>query len=341
MTRIKTYIFLFTILFTTRLQAQNKYVIAQKGDGIIKLLQRNNLSPSKYRTAFIEINKNQIGKNDQLYAGVKYKLPDVKTNKEETKVKTTDKSKYPVRKYKIFGSTYDTIHITNNQLKSCVFYLVSGHGGPDPGAIEMIDNKMITEDEYAYDVTLRLGRELIRHGARVYIITRDNKDGVRDEKFLENNYSERCYPNKKIPLNQKKRLRQRTNIVNKLYKQNKKYKYQRLLVLHVDAFHPTKSIDLYFYHHKRSKTGRQLANNMKEVIRRKYDQYQPHRGYNGTVTYRDLHMISMTDPPTVFIELGNIKNSRDQQRLMQPNNRQLLAEWMTQGIIKDKLSKQR
>jgi N-acetylmuramoyl-L-alanine amidase len=47
-----------------------------------------------------------------------------------------------------------------------------GHGGLDPGAIVSVKDGngnpvVITEDEYVYDIALRLGRLLIRHGASV------------------------------------------------------------------------------------------------------------------------------------------------------------------------------
>ncbi|MDC1105446.1 N-acetylmuramoyl-L-alanine amidase [Prolixibacteraceae bacterium] len=338
-----TNLFLLTLLiFVSSVasgQSNYKYVVAKKGDGIYKILERNHLDPIKYKKNFIALNEKNIGKNEQVFVGVKYKLPLVKTTKSSNSTPTSkgivNKAPIAIRKYNIFGSNYDTVHIRNEQLKGCVFYLVSGHGGPDPGAVETIENKMITEDEYAYDVTLRLGRELIRNGARVYIITRDPKDGIRDDRFLKNNCTEVCYPSKKIPLNQKKRLRQRANAVNTLYRKNKQYKYQRLLVLHVDAHLITTQIDLFFYYFKRSRKGKNMAYNMREIIRQKYAQYQPQRGYNGKVVHRDLHMLSTTDPPTVFIELGNIKNPRDQKRLLQPSNRQLLAEWMVEGVIYD------
>ena len=37
-----------------------------------------------------------------------------------------------VRNYKIFGSKYSRVEIKDNTLKGAVFYLMSGHGGPDP-----------------------------------------------------------------------------------------------------------------------------------------------------------------------------------------------------------------
>ena len=35
----------------------------------------------------------------------------------------------------IFGKKYASYAVTSQELKNAVFYLVSGHGGPDPGAI--------------------------------------------------------------------------------------------------------------------------------------------------------------------------------------------------------------
>jgi N-acetylmuramoyl-L-alanine amidase len=42
-----------------------------------------------------------------------------------------------------------------------------------------------------------------------------------------------------------------------------------------------------------------------------------------------------TYPPTVFIELGNINHERDQKRLIVTDNRQALANWLRDGLIKD------
>jgi N-acetylmuramoyl-L-alanine amidase len=40
-------------------------------------------------------------------------------------------------------------------------------------------------------------------------------------------------------------------------------------------------------------------------------------------------------PVSVYIELGNIHHSRDQQRVLTPANRQALANWLTEGLIED------
>ncbi|MEL7148969.1 MAG: N-acetylmuramoyl-L-alanine amidase, partial [Bacteroidota bacterium] len=84
----------------------------------------------------------------------------------------SDKSVYAGR-FPIFGKDHELVLRKDNVLAGCYYYLISGHGGPDPGAVGTISNKKVAEDEYAYDVTLRLARHLISRGAVVYLITRD------------------------------------------------------------------------------------------------------------------------------------------------------------------------
>ena len=45
------------------------------------------------------------------------------------------KKKPRTGKEALFGKEYATYQITSNELSGACFYLVSGHGGPDPGAI--------------------------------------------------------------------------------------------------------------------------------------------------------------------------------------------------------------
>jgi N-acetylmuramoyl-L-alanine amidase len=46
-------------------------------------------------------------------------------------------------------------------------------------------------------------------------------------------------------------------------------------------------------------------------------------------------MLERTVPTALFIELGNINHTRDQQRLIYENNRQALANWMCEGVMAD------
>ena len=302
-----------------------KTVKAQKGDGIYALLKKNGL-PATYFKRFVALNKDLLGKNNTLIIGRTYQLPSGNFNASPRLVTKSI--------HKIFGKKYQQVEILDAQLKGAVYYLISGHGGPDPGAIGKYDNHPLCEDEYAYDVTLRLARNLMGHSAQVYVITQDKNDGIRNGSILKPDKDEVCYPNLKIPTNQKSRLQQRSNAVNKLYLKHKG-RFQRLIVIHIDSRSQGENIDVFFYHDKRSKTGKKMATNLQQTFNSKYRQYQPGREYHGTVSTRNLYVINHSYPPTAFIELGNINNPRDKMRFINDNNRQALANWLTDGLIRD------
>jgi len=236
--------------------------------------------------------------------------------------------------YPLFGEELSQVEIENDDLKGAVFYLISGHGGPDPGSVETVDGKLLAEDEYAYDVTLRLCRYLIARGAKVTMIIRDKNDGIRDERLLEVDYDEVNYPSDLISLDQKTRLKQRVDAVNDLYAVNKG-KYQRLVTIHVDSRSRNNHKDVFFYHHKKSTSGKLMAQRLQSTFRNNYRKYQPKRRYSGTVTSRTLYVVKNTHPTMVYVELGNIKNPTDQKRLFSPKNREVMAKWLGEGLILD------
>ena len=74
---------------------------------------------------------------------------------------------------------------------------------------------------------------------------------------------------------------------------------------------------------------------MKDTFESKYDKHQPARGFQGTVSARNLYVLLQAVPVSVFVELGNIQNAFDQRRFVISSNRQALAKWMTEGFIAD------
>src|SRR5690606_778618 len=136
-------------------------------------------------------------------------------------------------------------------LKDQVFYIISGHGGPDPGAVYKKDGVTYCEDEYAYDVALRLARNLMQHGAIVHMIVQDN-DGIRDDKVLKCDCTEEMFNGSVIPRSQKERLKQRVSMVNTLFNKYKKqgYKAQKAIEIHVDSRNASMRQDVFFYYNK-------------------------------------------------------------------------------------------
>jgi N-acetylmuramoyl-L-alanine amidase len=237
------------------------------------------------------------------------------------------------RTYAIFGKKYERVPLVSNKLKNKIFYIESGHGGPDPGARATLKKRTLCEDEYAYDVSLRVARNLISLGATVFIITRDPNDGIRDGEFLLCDKDEQTYPNQIVPAPPKERLFQRSDAINELYDKYEKkgIKDQRLMVIHVDSRNRKEQTDLFLYYKDGDDESKRLATNIRTNLENRYKKF---RDYNGTVTMRDLHMLRECKTHTVFIELGNIHNPTDQKRIMLAKNRQIIADWLTEGFIK-------
>jgi len=201
-----------------QLDYDDRIVVAQQGEGIFAILRRMDLEPEIYLKSFIELNSEKLGVDSLLVAGNTYILPekisvDVKDGISEIPVKAEVKLKEVhatppamIKTYPVFGAEYQNVALISNKLYGAVFYLVSGHGGPDPGALGTYGNYTLSEDEYAYDVVLRLARNLISHGAEVHIIIQDPNDGIRDESVLPLDNDETALPGEVIPVNQRARL---------------------------------------------------------------------------------------------------------------------------------------
>lgn len=254
-------------------------------------------------------------------------------------IEAEDRSEHSIEQERIKDGVIpikgEDVKVKDHSLRNAIFYLGSGHGGPDPGCVSFVNGNMLCEDEYAYDIIIRLYQNLREKGARVYMIVRDPDDGVRETEVLKQDNDELCYPNDPIPLSQSARLKQRINVVNRLAARHKDYAYQRLVSIHVDSRSESDNVDVFFYYDQNKKAGHCFADNLQKTISRKYDQYQPGRGYNGTVSSRNLYVIKFSNVPGVLIEVGNINHERDRVRLMKPENRQAIANWLTEGIVRD------
>lgn len=287
----------------------------------------------------------QIERYNDLMVDLGYKASDFRRGTRELwvphhmKYCPLDVSKFVPenRNFPIFGAKYATVPLKDDKLAGAVYYIVAGHGGPDPGAMGKYKGKDLCEDEYAYDISLRLARNLVEHGAIVYFIIRDKNDGIRNLEYLKADIDERCWPNDVIPISQKARLTQRSDIINELYEKNRLrgIEYQRMIALHVDSRVKSKRIDLFFYHYPTSQAGKALASKLHHTMKGKYAVNRKTGEYHGTVIPRDLHMLREVKPLPVFIEVGNIQNPNDQKRILYSSNRQALADWLEEGLMKD------
>lgn len=252
-----------------------------------------------------------------------------------TKKKVTAKIKSAKAAAKARPAKRARVATAGRPLGGTVFYLASGHGGPDPGALGKYGRHLLPEDEYAYDVTVRLSQMLKQQGATVFMIVQDPNDGIRNDAVLKLDRDEVAYPRQRIPLDHTARLRQTTTAVNRLHARHKSA-YQRFITIHVDSRTKGEKIDVFFYHHSGNKAGKRLAKRIHKRFKANYKRYRPDRPYSGNVTTRnELYVVRNSHAPTVFIELGNIQNKLDQRRFLLASNRSALASWMMQGILDD------
>ena len=159
--------FLICIIFTLSfnvLNAQEKDT-PRNGEGISTFLQRHHLGGRANEKKFIELNKKRLGKNNELLLGIKYTLPSkasvstenkeaisdednesevLPENEKASRKKGSSKTIKSTPNYEpLFGKELANYKVTSNELKGACFYVVSGHGGPDPGAIGWIgDNEV-------------------------------------------------------------------------------------------------------------------------------------------------------------------------------------------------------
>lgn len=336
MNRLHIIIFFLLTFFCTDLIAQDK-AKPREGEGVHSFLKRNKRVGSEYYQQFISLNKGKFGKNNSLLKGVTYTLPPLTTETNtsvQTSTANTNNNKLgEKKKNRLFGKKYEDYTIKTNRLKGATFYLSSGHGGPDSGAVGKINGHEVHEDEYAYDITLRLARNLLEEGATVHMIIQDEKDGIRDDVYLKNSKTETCM-GKPIPLNQVARLKQRSDKINELYRKSKD-KYNRSVFIHLDSRSKKKQLDVFFYYAPKSSNGEKLGKTMKDTFRDQYAKHQPTRGFSSSVSPRSLYVLNNSTPVGLFAELGNIQNSFDQRRFLQADNRQALANWLCRGLIKD------
>ena len=291
----------------------------EPGEGIWSLLRRNGVDPSAGAVAeFKAMNAGKLRAGGELRRDVSYRVPARSLH------------------VPLFGKDHANVPVRSDQLRGHVYYIVGGHGGPDPGTLGTYAGKQIAEDEIAYDTALRLARELMMDGATVYVIVQDPDDGIRDSSTLPVDHDEVYLGDKAIVLNQAKRLRTRAEIINGLYDKHRKDALsQQVISLHVDSYgyRVEPQVDVHFIVGSRS--GKKLAHSVRSTMEDKYNFYQPDRGYKGEIKSRNLMILRETKPTAILIELGNIRHSGDQHRLVKPSNRQTLAEWIKEGLVRD------
>ena len=133
--QITCILLVFFIGFSGLAQDSLKTVVAVKGDGILSLLRKNGVSPYDYYDAFIGLNIKNLRDSVHLYEGQSYQIPKITDSIREIdsiKIQSKEIKEIKSETFNVFGEKYKTVVKKSERLKGNVYYLVSGHGGPDP-----------------------------------------------------------------------------------------------------------------------------------------------------------------------------------------------------------------
>ncbi len=201
----------------------------------------------------------------------------------------------------------------------------------------MREGVKIFEDEYVMDISLRLARELESYGAGVVMAIED--EGIRDIKFLPRDRDETLLKGKAISADQKTRLRDRVEPINRMYSSNGgKKKHQRFLALHIDFREDNGThVDFDVFFHEDSDAGQQLATQLQRNIEGYYDSRLGGRDFVGRIVGQpdedSFFVLRETRMPAVLVELANISNELDQLRFIVIDSRQTIAELLCLGLI--------
>lgn len=288
----------------------------------------NNLSFSPNDPKFDSLNIPRIEMNE--YSDYKLKL-----------INWVMKRNYKTKQKPVDATT------TEDSGKKRPIILDPGHGGIDSGAT----NHLVIEDEVAYDIATRVRQLLLQEGYLVHQTVYDATSGFEPKTALTNEDGEYLINAEcgRTKLN-KKYLTKRCKIINDAYD----LKQDPLLVsIHVNSTNKfIYGASFYYPDAEKYKSPKTEANSKEfaEIINTSFQDLKV-PVYSVRFLWFDLDILEKVrsdfnrkDGPSlalfrltdinnkVLVEVGNLRNKTDYERLQKPEERQLIAQAIYTGI---------
>ena len=317
---MKHFFWIFCLVFPTVLLGQNSYttVIAQRGDGIFSILRKEGLNPAKYYAEFVALNEENLRNGSELHLGRTYRIPLAEDSFKKTGINIALDSK---EEGAIFEEELAQLNHKSEKLKDAVIYLISGSDLLD----ETPTNNRVTEE-----INKRLAKELIVHGAKVYVISSEKKTIPTKSGNLKNDTSEGAMADLA-------QMQDYLGTINKKFLQHPG-KYQRLLITRVKGEITDTYCDVSIYHHVASKDGKRIANNIQNlfqeqsITRKTVDQYKE--------IFTDKHNLYLAKnalPAITLIELetSSEKSLANKNTMILRSNKALFTDLIANGVLND------
>ncbi|QBK63041.1 LysM peptidoglycan-binding domain-containing protein [Borrelia miyamotoi] len=221
--------------------------------------------------------------------------------------------------FKSFESLVQSRSVKNVKLKNKLIIIDPGHGGLDPGAIvkarDGLNNEIfVVEDEYVYDIALRLYVYLKEYGANVELTILSPDHLIRDSVSANNtfvNVKNEVYNNYDLNKNDTvdswingtlEGLKKRLSVVNKFINKYKNFKEEDVLYI---SLHSDNSIGaprcMGFYY--QSEEGKGFDSHSKNMIEKMTEDFKRASYIKG----QNLYMLKNNIVKTKFlVEVRNL-----------------------------------
>ena len=291
----------FSILHLCMLRAQDSLhtIVAKDGDGIMSILRDEGMDIHKYYPEFLSLNKENIVDGSLLKSGQTYVLPYA-----------PDSFKNRGRRIQLswgketalFIDKLHTLQRKDSSLQNAVYYLMTDYF-TDPN-IKITDTITLREK----GITLTMAKELLQHGAKVYVIEQDFDEDRSLKDYIE--------------------------VINKKYLIHSG-SYQRLLILQINKEVINNDVAISISHYGNSVNGQKLARNIARILNSPNVSQRFHIEYPEVFSERSkFYLAKNTLPAMTCIEIGEKKGTKNEKKPGSWDEKKL-AGLIANGILMD------
>ena len=300
-------------------QVDYAMVEAQPGDGIFSILRKQGLNPGKYYGDFLKLNQDKLSKGSALKLGEEYKVPLAEDSYKQRAVKVQAKDSLD---QPLFNEELAEINPISNKLSEAVIYLIAGND---------LENASDSIKNLSKEVTQRLARELMIHGAQVYVLE-SNEEMNKEFPTINVVPDER---KKEAPMASFAQMEEYVDLINKRYVKHWG-KYQRLIITRVEEMVERPSWDVSIFHQENNGESKKIAENLQELFRSASTKSKSISRYTEVFKHHNnLYLAKNTLPAVTLIDIGKRETPPLIDRISVKQDFIKLSSIIAAGVLQD------